>query len=362
MKKIFLEIRLGQYVCFAICLLLMAIIPITRSHKIIGINLEKENQEEEVSVLTVEPDGTEVINTTPLTRDIIGYGGPTPVEIRIKDGKISRIKVLPNHESPEYLGAVVNSDMLDVLYGKTLEEASSTPLDGVSGATFTSSAVKRNVSTGIAYALDHEAMPARTNGPPVGAKFIVTLVIILAGAILPLFIKNKGYRYLQLALNVAILGFWGGTFISYSLMVSLLTNGVTSVALIPLCVMLVTAFIYPMFGKVNHYCTWLCPYGALQELAGKCFGRKLRISQRWVKYLTVCREVIWFGLMWLLWTGLWFDWMGYEVFAAFFILEAGPVVLGIAGGFLLLSFFVARPYCRFLCPTGSLFKFSEGRR
>lgn len=361
MKILRLQLSVNQYFCFGICLLLMLIIPIVHYHKIVGIDLG-EKGEETPPVMTETSDGTLVINTTEIGKDIIGYGGPTPVEIYIKDGKIEKIKALPNQETPEFYGAVRNSDILESLDGMTLQEASGAKIDAVSGATYSSAAVINNIKTGINYALDESHQPVSTpsDSQPLDLKWYAALLIILSGAIVPLFIRNIRYRYVQLALNVAVLGFWGGTFISYSIMVSALTNGLWRVILIPVALMLVTAFIYPMFGKVNHYCNWLCPYGSLQELAGKCCKWKIKITPRAAGYLTKFREILWFGLMWLLWTGIWFDWMGYEPFAAFFFNDSSWVVLAIAGAFIILSLFVQRPYCRFVCPTGSLFKFSEG--
>lgn len=361
MKKLTLNLKLGQYVCFGICLLLMLVVPITHDRKIIGINLPQEG-EEKVETITVTPDGTTVINTTEIGKKFIGYGGPTPVAITIEGDRITKVKALENQESPEFFGAVRNSPLLDSYDGLTLEEASEKRLDAVSGATYTSTALINNMKAGVNFALDNESAAHAAEGEKLDLKWYFTLAIILCGAILPIFLKSRKYRLLQLALNVGILGFWGGTFVSYSIMVSMLTNGITTVVLIPVVLMLVTAFIYPMFGKIDHYCSWLCPYGSIQELAGKCFKKKINVSPKTAKYITTARDILWFGLMWLLWTGLWFDWMGYEPFAAFFFRDASPVVLGIAGGFLLLSFFVNRPYCRFVCPTGSLFKFSEGRQ
>ena len=362
-KPSYINLRISQYACFAICLFLMLIVPIVRDHKIIGIDLGDKEGEAPVNTLTETSDGSLVINTSDIGREIIGYSGVTPVEITVRDGRISGIIALPNQETPEFIGSVRNSNLLESLNGKTLQEAARTKIDAVSGATFTSNAVIKNIEAGINYALDEKNLATiEKKAEPLGAKFYVTIVIILAGAILPLFLKLKGYRYVQLILNILVLGFWGGTFISYSLMVSFLSNGITSAALIPLVLMLVTAFIYPMFGRINHYCTWLCPYGSLQELAGKCFTKKVNISASVAKTLSTFRNILWFGLMWLLWTGLWFDWMGYEPFAAFFFRDASPVVLGIAGGFVILSFFIQRPYCRFVCPTGTLFKLSEGRK
>lgn len=366
MKITSLRLNINQFVCFAICLALMLVIPITRDHKILGMNIEKstDNTDEKDVPLTHNPDGSITVNTTKIGNEIIGYGGPTPVEINVVDGKISKVKILPNNETPEYIGAVENSYLLDSLEGMTLKEAAEAKLDGVSGATYSSNAVIGNIKAGVNYAMNQSVseQPAESPEHPLDAKWYVTIAVILCGAIIPLFLKSRGYRYVQLLLDVVILGFWGGIFLSYSIMVSALSNGLWRVILIPVALLLVTAFIYPMFGKMNHYCNWLCPYGAIQELASKCFPKKLAVKEKTSRYLTTARNILWFGLMWLLWTGIWFDWMGYEPFAAFFFNDASWVVLGIAGVFLVLSFFIQRPYCRFVCPTGTLFKLSEGQK
>lgn len=364
MKRSTLQIGLNQYVCFGICLLLMLVIPITRDYKLIGIPLDNSEKEKSVETLVANPDGSITVNTTELGKGITGYAGPTPVEITIKDDKIQKITPLSNQETPEFFGALRNSDLFESLDGKSLQEALNTKIDGISGATYSSNAVIDNIKMGIGYAADdsHKPTKAEISSQSLDAKWYATLVIILCGAILPFFIRNKKYRLIQLLLNVGILGFWGGTFVSYSIMVSALANGLWRVILIPIALMMIVAFIYPLFGKVNHYCNWICPYGSLQELAGKCLPWKISVAPKTANVLTVFREVLWFALMWLLWTGLWFDWMGYEPFAAFFFIDASWVVLAIAGAFLLLSLFVQRPYCRFVCPTGSLFKFTEGRR
>lgn len=358
-----LNLKVGQYMSLLLCVMLMLVVPIWRDHKIFGIQL-KSNDEEKVETLRTLPDGSIIINTTDICKDITGYGGQTPVEIHILNGKIEKITPLKNQETPEFFGAIRNSDLFESLDGKTLPEALDTPIDGVSGATYSSSAIIKNIKAGISYAVASEDLIVAQNSEKekLPLKFYITIIIIVAGGVVPLFLKDQRYRILQLILNVLLLGFWGGTFICYSNMLSFATNGITKVVLIPVALMLITAFIYPMFGKKNHYCAWICPYGSIQELMGKCVKYKFKISPGLLKGLTIFREFLWFVLMWLLWTGLWFDWMGYEPFAAFFFMDASAVTLGIAGGFLILSFFIQRPYCRFVCPTGSLFKFSEGSR
>lgn len=350
-----------QYVSFIVCLMIMLIYPIWKEHKIFGIDLPLDKDEGKVETLTRTDNGF-IINTSDIGKDIIGYGGPTPVEITVSNGKIQKITTLPNKETPEFYGAVRNSELLETLDGMTLEEAINTPIDGVSGATYSSKAIIGNIKAGIAYALDKDvtAIGKEADSEKLPLKWYVTIVIILAGGIIPFFINDKRYRILQLILNTLLLGFWGGTFLSYSLMTSYATNGMTKVILLPTGLMLIAAFLYPFFGKKDYYCSWMCPYGSAQELLGKCLKFKIRMKPTLIKWLNYFRQALWFVLMWLLWTGLWFDWMGYEPFAAFFFTDASVVTLCIAGAFLILSLFIQRPYCRFVCPTGSLFKYAEG--
>ena len=89
------------------------------------------------------------INTTDLGADIIGFNGPTPVEISITQGVITKIEALPNRETPRFFQMVLDSGLLGKLVGKTVEEAKTTQLDAVSGATFSSKAVIQNIQLGL---------------------------------------------------------------------------------------------------------------------------------------------------------------------------------------------------------------------
>lgn len=67
-------------------------------------------------------------------------------------------------------------------------------------------------------------------------------------------------------------------------------------------------------------------------------------------------------LLLLMWTGITFDLINYEVFSVFLFDQASLFVLVLAGVSLLLSLVVSRPYCRFVCPTGQLLRWSEGKK
>ncbi len=101
-------------------------------------------------VMKKEKDGTYVINTTTLAQDVEGYNGPTPVEIYIKKNKIVKVVLLKSQETPKY-NARIKKQMLPNYEGVKVSKNKGVEVDGLTGATFTSDAVKENVKRGLEY-------------------------------------------------------------------------------------------------------------------------------------------------------------------------------------------------------------------
>ncbi len=93
-------------------------------------------------------NGSYTIVTTELCKDIRGYNGRVPAEVTIKDGVIQDVKILENKETPSYLEKV-EIEMLPKFRGINLSEIPS--IDAVSGATFTSRALSKNVEAAAEY-------------------------------------------------------------------------------------------------------------------------------------------------------------------------------------------------------------------
>ena len=229
-------------------------------------------------------------------------------------------------------------------------------VDGVSGASFSSRGILGNMRVGLQYAAKKTEKRSIFADFDLSAKNICGLIVALMAAIFPLFVKNRRYRLCQQILNIVVLGFWCGTFMSWSAILGYMSNGMNVVALLLPTLLLIVAFIYPLFGKKNYYCTNVCPYGCVQELIGKNVKYNIKISSVTNKRLNTFRKVLFAVLMLCLWTGVWSDWVDYEPFSAFIFQSASWVVITIAVAFALLSAIVMRPYCRFVCPMGSLFK------
>lgn len=390
----------ARLLSLVVVVLILAAAAILRDGRILGHDLREAHEAKALKndTLEVTPDGAFVVNTKPLAKDVQGYGGPVPLKIHIKDGRVAAVEAEPNAESPDFFNRA--KELLNHWQNKSVDEALAEEVDAVSGATFSSRAIIANMQRGLAYAKqrgqwgeDGSVGALGTSAPPIvgsedgsvgaletsaspivgsggnsvgaletGASPIVALVVVLLGAVVPLFYNNRRLHLVQLAVNVVVLGLWTGTFVSYTLFLRVFSGGVSLSAIgafaAPL-LMLIVALIYPLAGRSGHYCANICPFGSAQELAGKLSRRKLRITPRVLKLLSVLRNLLWGVLMALLLTGTCTAWIDYELFTAFLYSSASVWVTVLAALFLVLSVWVPRPYCRFVCPTGALIKSVE---
>ena len=372
----------ARLLSLVVVVLILAAAAILRDGRILGHDLREAHEAKALKndTLEVTPDGAFVVSTKPLAKDVQGYGGPVPLKIHIKDGRVAAVEAEPNAESPDFFNRA--KELLNHWQGKSVDEALAEEVDAVSGATFSSRAIIANMQRGLAYAKQHgqwgedgSVGALGTSAPPIvgsggnsvgaletSAPPMVALIVVLLGAVVPLFYNNRRLHLVQLAVNVVVLGLWTGTFVSYTLFMRIFAGGVSLSAIGALAaplLMLIVALIYPLAGRSGHYCANICPFGSAQELAGKLSRRKLRITPRVLKLLSVLRNLLWGVLMALLLTGTCTAWIDYELFTAFLYSSASVWVTVLAALFLVLSVWVPRPYCRFVCPTGALIKSVE---
>ena len=350
-----------QVMALLTCLLLLLTLSVSKNGRLLGHRLRAVAADTSAAAVRTLDDGAVVVSTERLAADVEGFAGATPVEIYLRDGRISDLRALPNDETPEFFERVLQSGLLRQYVGLSLDDALLLEVDAVSGATYSSTALSANVRRGLLYARQSELVAAAAPGFSAWLRpqLLCGVAVALLACVLPFFVRSRRYRLVQLALDVVVLGFWCGSFVSHVTLVSWAGSGFAWDSLPLSLLLLAAAFGLPLLGRKGHYCAWVCPMGALQELAGRCNPRQFTLSARWQKWTGRFRNWLWAVLMLLAWTGLWCDWMDYEVFGAFLFREAAVAVVATGAAFVLLSFFVARPYCRFVCPTGTLLRLSE---
>ena len=119
----------------------------------LAVTLQSAAPQEE-KVMTKEGD-TYIVNTTTLSKDIIGYMDATPVKVYIKKNKVEKVEFLKNQETPKYFNQVKKS-LLNKWDGLKVKDAAAMKVDGVTGATFSSQAIIKNVQLALDYYQQHK--------------------------------------------------------------------------------------------------------------------------------------------------------------------------------------------------------------
>lgn len=302
-----------------------------------------------ISTAAADPDGTKAQR---------GFAGPVPLLMYVDSREtIAGFVLLPNQDTPPFIDKV--RPLLQAYRGLPVGEALGLRVDAVSGATYSSNGLLANVRLALErYAARREAAVA---APAIGwGKTAAVALVALAGMAVALRWRHRRtLRIAVLLLNIGVMGFWTGQLLSLSLLRGWMMNGLDPLGALPAVLLVAVAVLMPCFGQRNYYCSWVCPYGALQELAWRVPAPKLRVSAAAYKWLRRVRLGLLLLLLMALWMGVGAALLDYEPFGAFLVAGAGTGVLVLAGGFVALGLFVPRPWCTAVCPLGMLLNLAE---
>ena len=88
-----------------------------------------------------------VVNTTVIGKNIRGYNGTTPVKIFVKKHKVVKVEALKNRETPNIFSKA--EAVLRRFEGTSVKQARTMNVDAVTGATYSSTALIKNVKEGL---------------------------------------------------------------------------------------------------------------------------------------------------------------------------------------------------------------------
>lgn len=106
------------------------------------------------SPIQKQSDGSYVIKTTSLSKDVKGFKGTTPLAITVRNDTVVSIKPLRNRETAEYFQQA--QQMLRAWEGNTIADALALQVDGITGATLSCDALRENVRLGLTYYKEHK--------------------------------------------------------------------------------------------------------------------------------------------------------------------------------------------------------------
>ena len=299
-----------------------------------------------------------VLSSAPFAPAIEGFAGPTPLYIYMDtEGRVVRSAAGENAETPDFFASAWEGTT-PKWEGKDAETGAKLKVDAVSGATYSSRAIVRNMQQTLAAYAASQANDLRE--PAIGWGRTEAVAAVLLGGVAAWRLRGRKWvRLGVLALNVGVLGFWCGQFLSLSLLRGWVANGLDPVVYLPTLLMLAVAVVLPFFGRKRHYCTWVCPYGSAQELAARLPLPKIPCSPAVYRWMQRVRMGVLCLLLLLLWSDLGLFLLDYEPFSAFLVQTAPTAVLVLAGAFLAASLFVPQLWCHACCPMGALLDLSE---
>lgn len=201
-------------------------------------------------------------------------------------------------------------------------------------------------------------LPVTTQAPPRAAMLGYIDVAVLAGALVLASLLAHRWRSRKgiLVLSLASLAYFGlyrkGCICAIGAIQNIALGLADPSYIVPLPA--IAFFVLPLaFALVSGrvFCGAVCPMGAIQELV---LLRPVKLplwaqhGLRMIAYVYLAAAVLFAA------TASAFVICQYDPFVGFFRLSAGMAMLVLGGAVLLLGLFVARPYCRFLCPLGVL--------
>ena len=287
-----------------------------------------------------------------------GYGGPISVLTATDPGgRILKVQVVGYAtETPSYIHSVLGGDFLKQFTGKSVDSplAVGRDIDAVTNATLSSRGITNAVRK-AGHELGRNQLSLNIAEPPEPVRFGVketVLALLILAAVIGSHLKVSKLRWPVIVLSVFITGFWLNCAISLANISSALMG------FFPvfrqnlfwyIWVIGIPAIIF--LGGRNLYCSWLCPFGGVQEILAKIGGGKLKYNN-----LGAGLQKIKYAIFWLaLFLSFWFRSPGvasYEPFGVLFGFRGDSVQWIMLSIILIASLFIRRMWCLHFCPVG----------
>ncbi len=280
-----------------------------------------------------------------------GYGGIVPLLIGVDDNlAITRITLLSNNETFDYVRAIYEDAFIGRWQGVRLEDAVDYRVDALSGATHTSNAVIAGVRHTAAAVVKTDASVITETNLWGTVKDILYLVLMLLSLVVAFKKGTAKYRTVYMFLVLVIMGLILNNALSAQLLHGWLQEGFTWRTNWQITAIFLLALAVSFTGRRKFYCNYLCPMGALQELTNHFTPFNRRTLPTRYKGLTV-RELYLTLIAGALLLGFTPELSYLEpfMFFSFRIIGAGLIIFGSA--VILLSLFFNKPWCS-VCPTG----------
>lgn len=305
----------------------------------------------------VDKDG-EIIAYAGIDKSM-GYGGPVLVGTTIApDGSITGVVVLQHKETSSYIQDMVDSGYFQQYQDKSVIDPLEldSDIDGVSGATLSSRAIGKSVQS-VARIVAMKELKIASPGTAMSWKVgIPELAIAFIFAAALFLIRQQSlikYRLLLLGFSAVIMGFWLNRPLTIAHIAGLFQGYFPDInSNLIWYIVVIGAVVPPLVTGKNIYCTWICPFCALQEATHLISRKSLPIGEN-IIVLRRFRDFILFLVLFLAFLFQNPSIPSFEPFGTVFSFKGSSFSWYLLAVVLLSSFFFRRFWCIAFCPVGN---------
>jgi uncharacterized protein with FMN-binding domain len=289
-----------------------------------------------------------------------GYNGQVSVVFIVDSFNIiNSVVPISQNETYSFFQKLEKGHFYDKIVGQEIMSLINfSPIDAISGATISSEAILQAIHYGYAQG---EGLSIEQKSYPVFGLLELLIIILLFGGYLAGKIKNPTYsvymRWIIMLIAFIVLGFVYNQHITLSRFSALLSGYFPDFYNeLYFYLLTVISFLMLIITNKNVYCNSVCPFGVAQELLSKT-GNAKPVRPKYHKALKWVQSFFVLGILLI---SLVFNNPSiaqYEVFGAFFQLTANTFLFGLLFVTIIISLFIKKPWCNYLCPIDRVFGF-----
>jgi hypothetical protein len=302
-----------------------------------------------------------------------GYAGPIEMLVGVDTkGEITGVKIIVQRETPGIFRLILENDFVSQFIGLEFSDPLRlhAGLDAVSGATVSAEGIAMSIRQAVRL-IAHEGFGSPLPDEKQPIKFGIPEITLIGLYAAGYFghkhqssLWKRRIRWGTLIVGMLVLGFIYTVPLTISQVISLLSgfwpdwhNNLYWYLLIGGILFVTTV------DAKNPYCSWFCPFGAVQECLAQITGAKFYRPRKWSAFFTWIERGLAFTTV-LLGLALRRPGIaGYEPFATLFDFRGTTVEVVFLVLVILASLMIYRPFCNYLCPLDPVYDFiAEGRR
>lgn len=309
--------------------------------------------------------------------EAVGYQSTIEVMTMIdKEAKIEQVKVIKQGETPAFFDKLEDINFTNKFNGLSIFEPiyidkalgypgssegikTDNKVDAVGGATISSVAISKAVNNGTVLIAD-KYFDKDVINPFYKLNYglnELALLIIYIIAVISVYKKTiNRYRKWILLYTTIVLGFYFNKFVTFGIIYSFFSGNWPSLNNISWYLLIIGTIGLILISGKNLYCSWVCPFGAAQEVILKFGGLKqIKLNSKLVKLFRLIPPTLaYLALMIAFYTNETQS-LAYDPFGAIFNLTALPIMWVTLPILIFISLFQYRFYCTYFCPIGFTF-------